>query len=125
MRAYMAHIRTFFNLVDLALSDTKKECYDVASVLKQVSGGVLMWALVIRLGQDLILQANGYCISNSVYGVEAIPLFQGGYFALLQAVPTLKRGFRFSPCRTPTANGSAEGADRQKRIPGRISYISQ
>lgn len=55
LRAYMAHIRAFFNLVDLVLSDTKKEYYDVANVFKQVSGGVLMWALVIRSGQDMTL----------------------------------------------------------------------
>lgn len=50
----------------------KKSTSDVASIFKQVSGGVLMRTLVIRLGQDLILQANDYCDRTTDGGILAI-----------------------------------------------------
>lgn len=112
----MAHIRAFFNLVDLALSDTEKESYDVAGVFKQASGGVLMWALVIRSGQDLTLQANDYCIPNSVYG-GSNPPFSRGKLCPVKPCRWSHMGFRPLPCRTPTASGCAEGADRQRWNP--------
>ena len=80
----------------------KKSTSDVASIFKQVSGGVLMRTLVIRLGQDLILQANDYCDRTTDGGILAIiSPFQGENFAhsLLQTVFILLGSwiaFRFS-----------------------------
>ena len=107
---------TFSIRGDLALSDTKKECYDVADVFKQASGGVLMWALVIRSGQDLTLQANDYCIPNSVYG-GSNPPFSRGKLCPVKPCRWSHMGFRPLPSRTPTASACAEGADRQRRKP--------
>lgn len=46
IRLKFVPIHAFFNLVDLALSDTKKECYDVAIVFKQVS----VWCPDVDIG---------------------------------------------------------------------------
>lgn len=117
MRANLAHIRAFFNLVDLALSDTKKECYDVASVFKQVSGGVLMWALVIRSGQDLTLQANDYCIPNSVYGGSNPPFFKGETLPR-QAVPMVAYGFPIFAVSDTNRKRMRGRCRPTKRVPG-------
>ena len=49
----------------------------MAIVLKQLSEWCPEWALVIRLGQDLILQANGYCIRSSETVFNTNPLARG------------------------------------------------
>lgn len=67
-----AHITLFLIWWTWYCPTQKKSTSDVASIFKQVSGGVLMRTLVIRLGQDLILQANDYCDRTTDGGILAI-----------------------------------------------------
>lgn len=79
-KALICPIRAFFNLVDLALSDTKKECYDVASVFKQLSE----WCPDVGIGHQiragLNLTSQWLLLTSVRNGICNSP-FLGGYFA--------------------------------------------
>ena len=51
---------------------------DVTSVLKQLSGGSLMWDALIRLGQRLVLQGAYYCDRPTATGLAVVSLFNKG-----------------------------------------------